>query len=310
MSQSYIAVLDLGTNTFHLLIAEVSSEHPELVFQETVAVKLGEGGITAGVITEAAFERGKKTLKHFSQIIKKFKADHIRAAGTAALRSAANGKQFIQEVKEETGIEIEIIDGDREAELIYKGVRQAVKIEASALIMDIGGGSVEFIICNAESLIWKKSYPAGAVRLMALFHKSDPISDSDIQQTELYLKQLLTDLKIACDKFNPKILIGSAGAFETFAELITEKLGLPDLHNNRKEFSFSKHQFNLIADYLFRSTHQQREQNPRIIPVRVDMIITATILTRFVLNEFEIDQTKVSYYALKEGLLFDVIEKI
>ena len=162
MAKKRIAALDLGTNTFHLLIADVLDNKFEAVKEEQAHVKLGEGGINSGLIADAPFKRGLDALQHFKSEIQRFSVDAIHATGTAALRSAKNGFAFINQVKTSTGIEIEIIDGDLEASLIYQGVRACVSLAPSALIMDIGGGSVEFIFCNDQTIFWKKSYPIGA----------------------------------------------------------------------------------------------------------------------------------------------------
>jgi exopolyphosphatase/guanosine-5'-triphosphate,3'-diphosphate pyrophosphatase len=299
-----IAALDLGTNTFHLLIAEKRGEQAEIIFHEDKHPKLGEGGITKGLITDAAFERGLIALKEFAQEINRFEVRKVQAVGTAALREATNGAEFIQRVKEKTGIEIEIIDGDREAELIYQGVKNAVQLNSSSLIMDIGGGSVEFILCNKENIIWKKSYSIGAARLMALFHHSDPIDVQEIQNIRLFLNKQLPELKAIIEKHQPETLIGSAGAFETFSALEVKKFNISPHQLDKTEFTFNLEQFNRICAEILSSTHSKRAITPEIILVRVDMIVVATVLVQYILKEFRIQKMKRSAYALKEGLLF------
>jgi len=301
-----IAILDLGTNTFHLLIAEVGAgREPKEIAKDSISVKLGEGGITTAIIADAAFTRGINALHRFNEIIRKFHVDEIRAAGTAAFREAKNGSEFIERVYRETGIVIEIIDGDKEAELIYQGVRHAVKIpDSTALIMDIGGGSVEFIICDKNQIYWKKSYPIGAAKLMALFHHTDPISEIDITAIHQFLDQQLTELKIICKNLEPGILIGSAGAFETFAELEVLQYHLDPVLLQQTEFSFDMKRFNKLTDKLLKTTHREREMMPGLAEIRVDMIIVATILAKYILKELNVRQIKLSAYSLKEGLLF------
>src|SRR6185312_9793738 len=144
-----VAVIDLGTNTFHLLIAERGvGEVNELVRCE-VAVKLGEGGINQGLIQPAAFERGIEALRDFHSVILQHGVEQVRALATSALRNAANGREFIGRIKNETDIKIELIDGGAEAEFIFKGIKASECLsDRGNLIVDIGGGSVEFIICN------------------------------------------------------------------------------------------------------------------------------------------------------------------
>ncbi len=300
-----IAILDLGTNTFHLLVADiVNGKAPGIICTETIAVKLGEG-ITNGCISNEALERGFLAMQKLNVLIKQYKVDEIKAIGTAALRTAVNGAYFIKQVQVETGIKIELIDGGREAGLIYKGVREAIKLShETALIMDIGGGSVEFILCNASQLFWKKSYPVGAAKLMELFHHSDPVSKDDINAIHHHLQNTLTELAEQCSLFNPKVLIGAAGAFETFASLVCHRFNLPTDLLKEPGFTFHTNQFLIVADHILKSTHQQRSASPQIIPVRTDMIVVATILTLYIINLLKTDHLKRSAYALKEGMLF------
>ncbi len=300
-----IAVLDLGTNTFHLLIADTEGgKIAAPLVAETRAVKLGEGGISKGYITEAAFSRGIETLRFFKSLIDQYAAEEIHAAGTSALRSASNGPDFIREAEQQTGIKIVLIDGVREAELIYKGVRQAVKLTKPALIMDIGGGSVEFIFCDEHEVFHKKSYPIGAARLMDKFHHSDPISEEDVQSIFHYLDEQLEDLKENARKFKPAILIGSAGAFETFAELTTKMSGSSPLTDSTS-FFFTHDQLLSVLLGIILSTHKERAENESITPVRVDMIVVASILTSYIIRELQIKEIAMSAYSLKEGLLYE-----
>ncbi|WP_412467900.1 exopolyphosphatase [Pedobacter sp. KLB.chiD] len=298
-----IAVIDLGTNTFHLLIAETAEEQPEILYKTNVPVKLGEGRINDNIIIPEAFERGINCLKDFSKTIADYQVDVVRATATSAVRSAENGKDFVNAVNERTGIKIETISGDEEAELIYRGVKLSGAIQEPSLIMDIGGGSVEFILCDTEKLIWKKSYNIGAARLMQQFFKSDPLSDSDKQHILFHIQKQLIDLFEICEKYKPQILIGSAGAFETFAELLTRKHHQNIIIEQLKTYPFNHDDYIEIALKLINSTHQQRLKMPGIIPLRVDMIVIAALITNYVLGRAKINRLTLSTYDLKMGVL-------
>lgn len=304
-----IAVLDLGTNTFHLLIADtVDNRIDQQLIAEKRDVKLGEGGITNGFIAAEAFERGIQALRFFHSIINEYNPNEIHAVGTAALRSASNAGEFIEQVKKETGITIEVIDGGREAELIYKGVKKAIDLSDSGLIMDLGGGSVEFIFCDKQEVVHKKSYPIGAARLMDLFHHTDPISEADILAIHQYLDEQLNDLKINAHIFKPQLLIGSAGAFETFVALAIDKFNQHRISYEGTSFFFQNGQFHSVINDILKSTHAEREANEAITPVRVDMIVVAAVLTSYIVEELHIPEIAMSAYSLREGLLFDAIE--
>lgn len=301
--QMRIAVIDMGTNTFHLLIAEISGHSFKVLYKTNVPVKLGEGRINDNIIIPEAFERGINCLKNFKETILNFRVEKVKATATSAVRSAGNGKDFVHSVKEQTGIEIDILSGDEEASLIYKGVKLSGAINDLSLIMDIGGGSVEFILCDTVQLIWKKSYNIGAARLMQKFFKSDPISDEDKNNILTHIQHELTDLFEICKQHQPKTLIGSAGAFETFAELVNSaKKSIINL-DTLQSYHFDFDEYITLSIKLINSTHQQRVEMPGIIPLRVDLIVIATLITNYVLGRLKINQLKLSTYDLKMGIL-------
>ena len=303
---SSIAILDLGTNTFQLLIANIIDNKPVFVFEESIAVTLGEGAIEKGYISEAAFDRGLSALKQFKKSIDQYQVNLVRAAATSALRTASNGAGFLEKIKSETGIIPEIITGEREAELIYQGVRAAINMgDEKCLIIDIGGGSVEFIICNKEEVFWKRSYNIGVARLIEQFHHSDPISEADIIELNLYLESTLSELKTQTKIQKPELLIGSAGAFETFATLIDPQF---KASFTNPKINIELRDFERASELILNSSHADRSKNHAIIPVRVDMIIMATLITKYILNQFAFKALKLSTYSLKEGLLFEFIK--
>src|SRR5688572_30641523 len=209
-----IAVLDLGTNTFHLLIADVGNDSTwNLLHRKRVTVKLGKGGIYKNLISSSAYLRGMRALEKFRDALKEFNVKKVFTYGTAAFRSAANGEQFLIEAKARFGLNIDIITGLEEANFIYNGVRQAVKLGGDkSLIMDIGGGSVEFVIANENRIFWKKSYKLGAALLLEKFTPQDPLRKVDTRNILTYLEDNLISLEQACKKYKPQQIIGSAGS--------------------------------------------------------------------------------------------------
>jgi len=302
------AVMDLGTNTFHLLIAGGDAKTPEELFHTTVPVKLGEGGINNGIIQPAAYQRGIDTMQQFAERIATYKVNKISAIATSALRSARNGKDFIAEVKAKTGIEIETIDGEREAAYIYEGVKAGKCLtDQNSLILDIGGGSVEFIIGNQDRILWKQSFEIGAARMLDKFHRIDPISTTSIDEMNDYLGETLSSFFDAAKDIEIHNIIGSSGAFETFAEVIELQKGHEfELKKNRK-YQFNAAEFLKITDWLIKSSHDEREGTKGIIPIRVDMIVSASLITRFVMKKLKIGNVLMSTYSLKEGVLAEAL---
>lgn len=294
-----IAVIDLGTNTFHLLIAEQNGNELQVIYKTNQPVKLGEDITKNNLIIPSAFKRGITCLQEFKSEIDKHDVALVKATATSGVRSAKNGLEFVQAAKNEAGINIDIIDGDEEAQYIYEGVKWSGAITGKSLIMDIGGGSTEFILCDEENLIWKKSYNIGAARLMQAFFKSDPINEADQNSILDHLANELKALLIICKEYQPKTLIGSAGAFETFAGMIAPQLNIKEISTTEIVLTA----YRSLADQLISATHNERAQMEGLIPLRVDMIVMACILTNYVIDQLKIKQLKLSTYDLKMGVL-------
>lgn len=302
------AVIDIGTNTFHLLIGEVDqNQEIKIIFKKTIPVKLGEGGVNKGMIASAAYQRGINALIDFRKDLNHYKIEKVKATATAAVRDAANGEAFIDEALAKADIKITIIDGLKEAEYIYLGAKASgVLDKETVLIMDIGGGSVEFIVANEHQIFWKKSYQLGAARLLAIYYHEDPISASTITQMQTLFETQLSNLFEAIKIYQPKKLIGTAGSFDSFATLDAIRKNDTFDPENQKNYYFSSMDFDKLMSDIIASKHQERLEMKGLIPLRVDMILMAAILTNYVLQESKINQTITCTYSLKEGLLIDM----
>lgn len=304
-----VAILDLGTNTFHLLIADIVDDEFFVVYKEKIAVRIGEGGINRSTITPEASQRALDAIHAFAGIIQLKKVSKIKATATSAIRNATNGKELLRKIRQQSGINIRTISGDEEAELIYKGVNSALDIGTKpVLIMDIGGGSIEFIIGNNEAILWKKSYETGAQRLLDKFHKHDPITDEELNSLAAYLNNQLTELLEKLKNFNPVTLIGSSGTFDTLSDIYCE---INDLSKNgmETEIPFDIDFFEPLYRELIKKNKIQRLAIPGMIEMRVDMIVVATALIHFILQKHNFEAFRVSTYALKEGVLFKLIHE-
>ncbi|MCP9755086.1 phosphatase [Lacihabitans sp. CCS-44] len=293
------AIIDLGTNTFHLMIFEGEN----IFFKTSIASKIGQGGINQNVITEVGIQRALNVLNIFKEKLIEFevKVENILAFGTSAIRNASNQSEFLERVKNETDINITVIDGDKEAELIYKGVSQAVEVDKNALIVDIGGGSVEFILCNPEKILWKRSFEIGGQRLMERFMKKDKISQTEISRLDEYLRQELLPLTNAVHQYQPEVLIGSSGSFDTLNDMIHWKNTGNFAPTEIIGFDYPISEFWIAFEQLVFANHEERMQIGGMIPLRVDMIVVAVCLIKFVLQTYNIKEIKISNYALKEG---------
>jgi len=303
-----IAVIDLGTNTFHLLIVERKGMGFNVLLKEKISVKIGQGGITKGFIAGEAYERAINALKHFKARIDEFEAQKVYASGTSAIRNARNGTHLVKDIKELTGIEVQIISGEKEAELIYYGVRTASDLgKSTSLIIDIGGGSVEFIFCNAATIFWKCSLEIGAQRLLDLFQPKDPVSADDIIKVTAYLEEKLAPVLEAALQWKPSSLVGASGSFDTFADIDLHRKGIARTMDEETDYSLSFDAFKSIMEELTHKTREQRLAIPGMIEMRVDMIVLSSLLIDLIIRKIPLQKMHVSAYALKEGLLYKAL---
>ncbi len=304
-----IAILDLGTNTFNLLVAEPSDEKGlQIIHSSKEPVKLGQGGINDHKITPEAFARGITAIEKHYKKINTYKANKIYAYATSAIRDAHNGKDFLNEIDHRFDLYVNIIPGEREAELIYKGVRQSHNFEREkVLILDIGGGSIEFIIADHKRIYWKYSFDLGMARLLDKFGPADPVTPENIEQIEEYLDKELTPLYQAVRQFHPKALVGASGAFETFSALLANRIpGRYHLNGDRaREISIDD--YCELHDMLLRSTTGERMNMEGMEPVRVDMIVLATIFVNFTIGKCGITRFIQSDFSLKEGVMAEIL---
>jgi exopolyphosphatase/guanosine-5'-triphosphate,3'-diphosphate pyrophosphatase len=295
-----VAILDLGTNTFNLLIADVSTGNYQIVVSTREVVKLGEEGISKNLIAPAAFQRGINALANLAEKIRENKVQRTKILATSAIREAANRNEFIAEVKKQTGIAIEIISGEEEAELIYFGNRMAVSMgQEPCLIMDIGGGSNEFIIANDTTAFWKHSFKLGVARLLAMFKPEDPISQKTLQDIKDYLQAELQPLLTEIQNHTVTRLIGSSGAFESVLQMI----GKDNLAANKTCYDIDLADYFHISKKTIHSTREERNSMPGLIPMRRDMIVLSYILIDFILEHTPAKKISISTYSLKEGAI-------
>lgn len=309
MHDTTLAVIDLGTNTFHILIAQLREDRTyRVVYRRRIPVMIGKGGINQGLITEEGQERALAALRQFADLIQEYRVAQVRATATSAFRNARNGEALRQRVLEETGIRIDIIDGTQEAEYIFMGVKEALSLgTAPVLIMDIGGGSVEFILSSGQQVRWKQSFEIGAQRLLDRFTIQDPISPENLEQLTAYFQSTLSDLLTAAQQWQPRVLIGASGTFETLCDIHAHQHQLT-VDGEACELPISADSFSLILQDLLRKTRSERLATPGMIEMRVDMIVVAAWLIQFVLQQLSLRDLRVSAYALKEGVLREMVE--
>ena len=306
-----LALIDMGTNTFHLLIVEMPTgpgQKPVTILRTKAGVRLGEGGISQGIIAPAAYDRALHTLAGFKEEMELHNVGEVRATATSAMRVTKNGPDLVRDIFEQTGIQVNVIPGEREAELICEGVRQAVDLgDEAQLIMDIGGGSVEFIIASQHTIFWKQSFEIGAQRLLDKFFPdpSGVIPAAAVEAEQQYFGTVLEPLVEAVRRYRPASLVGASGSFDSLADMqqghLRPDVALPPCTE------LSVESFQTSYRHLLSGNHAQRKALPGILPMRADMLVVAAVLIDYVLGIAEMKRIRTSAYALKEGVLAEML---
>jgi exopolyphosphatase/guanosine-5'-triphosphate,3'-diphosphate pyrophosphatase len=303
MTGERIAVIDLGSNTFHLLICEIAKDKSwTVIYKKRIYVKLASGGVDQIDVKSA--RRGLSAMRNFTSLIKIYGVSRTKSIATAALREATNGLEIAKKITASTGLTIDIIDGQQEAVYILKGIQAALPLlDRSGLIMDIGGGSVEFILFNGKKISFMESYKIGVAILHRRFHLSDPMSVNEINELENHLEETLGSLLQVIKKAGGYNLIGASGSFEVINDIL-------------EKYTASTHWTELdisgLDAYLTKiiaASTAERRQIPEIPSERIDYIVVAFILIRFVLRQLPPNRLFYCDFALKEGVLVEMVSE-
>ncbi|MDD3033158.1 MAG: hypothetical protein PHT25_01060 [Bacteroidales bacterium] len=302
-----VAILDLGTNVFNLLITEIEQESCKIVKVVKMPSFIGTGGFRAGRLGDDAMSESLKALRKIKDIIdSEGEMTLVKGFATSAFRDAENGSEFAMTIRDQFGFDIEIISGEREADLICKGIRESLLIwDEKVLMCDIGGGSNELIIADRERIYWKRSFNLGMLRLREQFMPSDPIKEQEIEEIVNYLEKELQTLFDACRDYSPGLMIGSSGSFDTLRELLYDD---DDGSLPAKELDIAR--LEDLHRRLVLSTREERLQMPGMSPIRVDYMVLGSIFVQLVLKSCNIKELYQSSYSLKEGYMAEMAAQL
>ncbi len=288
------AIIDLGTNTFNLLIGEIIDGKLEVSYVTKEAVMLGMGGITQNKISDEAIVRAKETLLRFVKIAHDYGVEDLVGFGTAAMREAENVQDLLDWAEYDQGIDVHVISGDSEAKLIYAGVSLLHSFDEKGMIMDIGGGSNEFILADSSGLLEAQSFNIGVSRLYQMLGEPEVLTPEIQVKVDRIFKEETKDF------FDNKLvrhLIGASGSFETLYEMINEER-YPE-HPKMIELPMDK--VHAIIDWSLRASFQERLENPWIIPMRKKMLPFAAYSILWVMEKLGTEKLSICPYSLKEG---------
>lgn len=312
MNSEYLAAIDIGTNSFHLIVVKLKEDGTfEIVDREKEVIRLSFESRDMKHISPEAEARAIAALKTFKGIADSYKAE-IRAVATSAVRESHNRNEFKQNVHNNTGIEIEIISGMEEARLIYMGMLKALPIyDKKVLCIDIGGGSVEFLAGHKENVHYANSLKLGAVRLTQMFFPDFEVSKQKAERCEKWVEGELYPVVKAVQEEGFEICVGSSGTIMAAALMIlaarTKELPQTMILNN---FTFTRQELNRITETVLKAkTPKERKEIPGLDEKRADIIPAGMIVLSKIMEAFKLKELTVSGYALREGIVVDAVKK-
>jgi exopolyphosphatase / guanosine-5'-triphosphate,3'-diphosphate pyrophosphatase len=302
------AVIDLGTNGFRLNIAKSPKKGKfKIIHRESVELKLASDGIHH--IGKAPFKRGLEAMEKFQKTLQTFDIQRVCAFGTAALRLADNGQKFIKTVKKETGIRIELISGEREAELIHKGMSLGVPLSKTPVLMvDVGGGSVEFIICNDDEVFWSKSYNVGVAILKQQFHADDTILMDEVIDIKRFLNDTCADLMEQVSLYKPQYPVIACGTLDFLVKILMvhpDKVGRGSTEMPM-HFDFSKLEFNIFYNQLIFLSEKTLYDMPEVPSDKVEMLAVSLVLMDWIMQLLKAEKLVASGQSMKAGILYEM----
>jgi exopolyphosphatase/guanosine-5'-triphosphate,3'-diphosphate pyrophosphatase len=304
-----IAAIDIGTNSIHMIVVKVRPDLSfEVIDREKDMVRLGAGGLDGRNLTASAMSAGLQTLAKFKRLAESNKVDEIVATATSATREAENGGDFIAEVARQTGIRIKVISGTEEARLIHLAAGYGVDVGAStAVVIDIGGGSVEITLGTATHLTLGKSFKTGVIRVTEHFVKTDPLSTRDERRLVKHLNRTMGSHFAQIAKAGFDRVIGTSGTILSLGALALAEDGVPleDLRNQR----VSAKSLHRLRKRLVSADIEERLQMPGLDPRRADLSVAGSVLIDTILRGLGAEDITLCDLALREGLVLDYIRR-
>jgi len=310
-----LASVDVGSNTLRLLVAEIKDKQVIDIFSDRKITRLGHRVDQIGFLQDENMSLSLAALREFSVAMSKYGVRHAKAVATSALREASNSKLFVRKVFDETGIMIEVISGEREAGLTLRGILlsfpdASFTPERPAFIVDIGGGSSEWILYRGKDLVDMGSIPVGVIKLSRKFVGNDPISNDAMANLDHELRPFLEDVRRRIGHFlsSSTRFIGTAGTFATIAsiDLALEAYSRKKIHLH----TISLKRLQKMRDDLAALPLKERKKIAGLEPERADLIIPGIQFTITAMTFFHFDELLISDYGLLEGVLFALKESI
>jgi exopolyphosphatase/guanosine-5'-triphosphate,3'-diphosphate pyrophosphatase len=297
-----LASVDIGTNTALLLVAKLEGDEIRTLYDEERIVRLGEEVDTRRLLLPQAIDRTVTALVDYKKIAERYGAERLLLSGTSAVRDAANREALLEQIRQSTGIEMRVLSGEDEARLTWLGTLSNKKVRGTILMMDIGGGSTEFMVGALGGLEKAVSLDIGSVRLTERFLASDPPRASEARQVRECIKEALSGVDLL-KELTDVTFIGVAGTITTLAAI---HLGLENYDSARVDgFSLDLGDIETMLDSMQKMTLTERKMIKGLNPKRADVMVAGVILLHETMQFLNLEKVLVSDRGLRYGLALD-----
>ena len=286
MNSKTLAAIDIGTNAVRLFISSME-EYPTEVLYKKIAfirepLRLGDDVFTTGKIEEKKRKRLRETMQGFSYIMSAFNVEAYRAYATCAMREALNGEEIVQELKEASDLNVEIISGVKEAETIFAGgMKEVVDNDKTYLYVDVGGGSTEVVVYSKGTKVDARSFPLGTVRML-----NDAVEKGEMKSFKAWLKSIY-------QKYTPDYIIGSGGNINKVHKLL----------NKKEKETITYQELEILYKYIKSFNLEERERVLKLNTYRADVIIPAMKIFLTVGKTCQVNEIIVPKLGLSDGII-------
>ena len=303
-----IGAIDIGTNSMRLLVAEYIDGKLYNREKFVNTTRIGQGVDSEGYISEEAIERNIKALKEFSDIANEKGCEYIYCIGTSALRDSKNGNEFIDLAKAETNVDVDIISGEEESNLGFIGVLQGLDDTNNILVLDIGGGSTEFILGDEFGIKYAKSENVGALRMTEKFLATDPICENEFEDMSNFIEETISDTINILKEKNIRQIVGIGGTI-TSVSAINQELetySMEKIHGSK----VNEKELDNILQNLKKMTLNDKKNIKGLQPKRADIITAGVRILNIIMKKLEKENIIVSEYDNLEGLICQKARKM
>lgn len=303
-----LAALDLGSNSFHLLVAEAHADGSfSVLAREKEMLRLGDEVARTGSLSPAKIAESVATVARFAAVADAYSVREVVALGTAALREATNGAELVERLEEETGVRVVVVDGVREAELVFLAVRASVALDPSpVLAADLGGGSLELAVGDAAGAWLATSLPIGVGRLTVECVRHDPPAPADRRRVAARVDAALDAVAGEVASLGPRLFVGTSGTFCTLARMAAARRDgeVPGLVN---QLRVSRAELRAVTEELWRLPADARARLPGLDARRVELVPAGSVVLERLMARFGFEELTVSEWALREGIVLEAI---